>query len=179
MKGSAAWSPLAVGRYVGITVAFWIGTAMAATGLLAATAGSSYAQRDAIWACLALVMLPVLGVTWRQLVLSLAVAAGLLACAWVLLNLADGAVALAGLIPVAEEGLFRGYLYGRLRPRIGVVPALLMTNLIFAAMHFSPHQMVRQLALGSVLTVLYELTGSLPMTVAAHVLHNLIVFSVR
>ncbi|UCC67865.1 MAG: CPBP family intramembrane metalloprotease, partial [Armatimonadota bacterium] len=72
------------------------------------------------------------------------------------------------ILPVLEETLFRGILYGALRRRWSFAPAALASAAIFAAAHLSWVGMVPYLLLGLVFAYLYERSSSLVAPWAAH-----------
>jgi len=74
--------------------------------------------------------------------------------------------------PLTEEFLFRGYFYGVLRRYLGVVPALLFTSALFAAIHVSASAFLPLFVLAVCLTLAYEATGSLLTTILMHALFN-------
>lgn len=74
--------------------------------------------------------------------------------------------------PVVEETIFRGYLYPAVKRWIGVLPALLITSLVFAAGHGSAPLVLPLLALGVLLVLAYESTGSIWMPIAIHACFN-------
>ena len=76
--------------------------------------------------------------------------------------------------PIIEEIFFRGFTYKAFRTRFGVGRAMVLTALIFAALHMSVAAMLPIFLLGLFLTYLYEKTGSLVPSMTVHVLHNLI-----
>ncbi len=84
-------------------------------------------------------------------------------------------VAVAG---AGEEALWRGFALGRLVSGVGVVGAVVLSTLGFAATHF-PAQRLRglrlQLGTGLVFGTLYALSGSLVAAVSAHGLYNVLV----
>lgn len=79
-----------------------------------------------------------------------------------------GAVLLA---PAVEELFFRGLLLHRWAYKWGTRRGLLATTLAFALLHASP---VNAYLLGYGFGLIYLRTGSLPLTIAAHALNNLI-----
>jgi membrane protease YdiL (CAAX protease family) len=90
-------------------------------------------------------------------------------------------VEIAVVTPFVEELFFRGYLFGLYRRRKPAWVAWLASTLLFAALHANPilstpAQMLavvaQALALGSVLVLLYQRTGSLYPGVVAHGLNN-------
>lgn len=99
----------------------------------------------------------------------------------------DSGWALAGALflvcvaaPVCEELFFRGFLFGALR-RHGLVRAAGVTGLAFGLAHVasSPIGFIVPLAaLGVILCLLYERTGSLYPCIGLHALNNSIAFGV-
>ncbi len=91
----------------------------------------------------------------------------------------DRPLALAGLLafmavgaPVVEEVLFRGFLYGVQRRWLPVVPAAILNGLIFGAVHGTVIKFVVISALGILLCLLRERSGSLAAPIAAHLVNN-------
>jgi len=85
---------------------------------------------------------------------------------------------LLGLIaPVAEELLFRGFVYPALRNHLQVLPALLLSSMAFGLMHVNSPLNWQILVFGVVLGVLYERTRSVIPCVVCHALNNLLVFA--
>jgi hypothetical protein len=76
------------------------------------------------------------------------------------------------LIPALEETLFRGVLYGALRRYFPVGLAALASALVFAAGHLMPGYLLSYVLVGLVLAWLYERTGSLLVSTAAHATFN-------
>jgi membrane protease YdiL (CAAX protease family) len=87
-----------------------------------------------------------------------------------LLTLFVGAV----IAPVAEEIFFRGFLYGGLRRRIGILGAMLVSSVFFTALHLSLELFVPIFVLGLFLAWLYEYTGSLYPGILLHASNNAI-----
>ncbi len=85
---------------------------------------------------------------------------------------AASAVVIVGLVPPAEEMLFRGILYPFLKrtgfPRL----ALWGSALLFALVHFNLVSFVSLTVLAAVLTVLYERTDNLLAPISAHAMFN-------
>jgi uncharacterized protein len=82
--------------------------------------------------------------------------------------------------PMAEEFLFRGYIFTALRNWRGTLPAAAMTGLLFGGVHVgsAPALDLAPLAgLGFGLCLLYRYTGSLYPCMIAHSLNNSIAFS--
>jgi membrane protease YdiL (CAAX protease family) len=78
--------------------------------------------------------------------------------------------------PVAEETLFRGYLYGALRSRVGIVLAALATSVLFGALHGQWNVGLSVFALSLVMCGLRELTGSIWAGIILHMVKNFIAF---
>lgn len=77
------------------------------------------------------------------------------------------------LIPIAEELLYRGIVYKRLRLMVGVAPAMLCSAVIFGAMHVNIVQFLYAGILGLLLAFLLERTGYLYAPVLGHIAANL------
>lgn len=78
------------------------------------------------------------------------------------------------LMPVTEEIIFRGYFYDALRKHFSPNVVMLLTALSFAGIHLQLLYFVPLFALGMVLGWLKSKTGSIRLTVAIHVVNNLI-----
>lgn len=76
--------------------------------------------------------------------------------------------------PIAEELLFRGILYRRLRTWLGVVPSAAIALLIFAAVHGNLLQALYAFVLGAVLIWAYERFGKLTAPILIHMSANLV-----
>ncbi|MCL4489042.1 MAG: CPBP family intramembrane metalloprotease [Chloroflexi bacterium] len=83
-------------------------------------------------------------------------------------------IAAAVIAPIAEETFFRGFMYGGLRKRIGVVGAMLVSTIFFTALHLSADLFVPIFFLGLFLAWLYEYTGSLFPGMLLHAANNAI-----
>ncbi|MBJ7331733.1 MAG: CPBP family intramembrane metalloprotease [Solirubrobacteraceae bacterium] len=81
--------------------------------------------------------------------------------------------------PVAEEMLFRGYMFRALRNWKGVWPAALLSGMTFGGIHLGSSPVgfvVPLMVFGVGLALLYQWTGSLYAPVALHALNNSIAF---
>lgn len=74
--------------------------------------------------------------------------------------------------PFLEELLHRGVVYGRLRRRMSMWPAVVISALVFAALHFNIVQFVYAFLLGVVFALIVEKTGKLYPAIIAHVVAN-------
>jgi len=89
---------------------------------------------------------------------------------WSRFFIAAGVAALVA--PVTEEFIFRGYFYGVLRRYVGVIPAMLFTSALFAAIHMNGPVFLPLFVLAMCLTLAYEATGSLLVPMLMHALFN-------
>jgi membrane protease YdiL (CAAX protease family) len=79
------------------------------------------------------------------------------------------AVAIA---PIAEEFVFRFFIYGVLRRFIGPFAALVFNALLFAAVHTHAPSFAPLLVLGACFTLAYEWSGSILVSMTMHSLFN-------
>jgi len=82
--------------------------------------------------------------------------------------------------PIAEEMLFRGYMFSALRNWRGTLPAALVVGLLFGGIHATSApaaDLVPLAALGFGLCLVYRYTGSLYPGIGAHALNNSIAFA--
>ena len=89
-------------------------------------------------------------------------------------------VLIAGLAPIAEELFFRGFVFSGLRSRMTMLPAALISGLVFGLVHAPTGitTVVPLAVLGAVLAWLYDKTGSLWPPVIAHVLNNALALAI-
>jgi membrane protease YdiL (CAAX protease family) len=78
--------------------------------------------------------------------------------------------------PVAEELLFRGYLFGKIRKYAPLWVAILVTSATFGIVHFAWNVGLDVFALSIVLCLLRVITGSLWPSIMLHMLKNGIAF---
>ena len=76
------------------------------------------------------------------------------------------------MIPIAEELLYRGVVYRRLRLWLGVWPAVAVSAFIFGAVHVNLVQFLYAGVLGLLLAFLMEKSGSLYAPVLGHIAAN-------
>ncbi len=91
------------------------------------------------------------------------------------------AILVSVLAPIAEELFFRGYFFTALRRWKGTALAVLLTGLVFGAIHLgsAPAVFVPPLMFfGALLCVVYVRTGSLYPCIALHSLNNALAFGV-
>lgn len=75
--------------------------------------------------------------------------------------------------PITEEILFRGFLYATLRRYLGPLGAISLTAALFSLLHSYAFGFLSLFLIGFLLGYLYERTGSLVASVAAHAANNL------
>ncbi len=85
-------------------------------------------------------------------------------------------VTLVIIAPLAEEGLFRGYLYGKLKKTNQIWIAIIVTSVTFGALHGAWNLAVDTFALSVILCLLRESTGSLWASILLHMTKNGIAF---
>lgn len=83
--------------------------------------------------------------------------------------LAFGAILMA---PIAEELLFRSYIYRFLKSKYTTLAATLISALLFAAMHANLASLIPLFVLGVLFTRSYENTGSIVTPMVYHALFN-------
>lgn len=74
--------------------------------------------------------------------------------------------------PIAEELVFRGYVYGVIKRYFGAIPALVLSGILFAFIHLNLPSFFPLLVLGWVFALSYELSGSLLVPMTMHALFN-------
>lgn len=85
-------------------------------------------------------------------------------------------IALVLVAPIAEEILMRGWLYGKLRTKLGAVSATLLVSVLFGALHGQWNVGVATFALSVVMCSLREVTGTIWSGILLHMLSNGIAF---
>jgi membrane protease YdiL (CAAX protease family) len=90
--------------------------------------------------------------------------------------------------PLAEEILFRGFVFGALLPRLGLISAALVSGAIFGGIHITNYvgeparlaaaSIVTLVTLGTLFALLYWKTGSLLPCIALHAINNSVAYGV-
>jgi len=76
--------------------------------------------------------------------------------------------------PIAEEILYRGVLFRSLGNRLGILPAAILSSVIFSSIHFyGLYGFVSVAVFGFACAMLYAATGSLVSVILLHSLYNL------
>ena len=78
--------------------------------------------------------------------------------------------------PIWEEVLFRGFLVSSLHRRFSSLPAVGISAVVFALLHFSPERLLPLLILGFVFGFLYTKTNNLLACITVHCLWNVYAF---
>lgn len=78
------------------------------------------------------------------------------------------------LTPILEETLYRGVIYERLRKMMGFAPAMVLSSLLFAVMHFNVVQFVFAFGMGLLLAWCVEKTGHVYGSIVAHMTSNVL-----
>ena len=92
--------------------------------------------------------------------------------------LAFFALALVVTAPITEEAVFRGFIYrGFAASRLGVIGAVIVSSVIFAAIHiqYDPITLCGVLATALLLGIMRAVSGSTLLTMAMHALNNAVV----
>lgn len=77
-------------------------------------------------------------------------------------------------IPICEEIIFRGVIFGYLKKRYNLVVSLIIQALVFAFMHGNIVQGIYTFILGIVLGIIYIYTNSLYGSMLMHIIYNLL-----
>ncbi len=83
-------------------------------------------------------------------------------------------ILLAVAVPIGEEVFFRGFVFGGLRNRWGVIVATLGSAAFFAAVHMQIVHALPFFLIGLALALLYERTRSLVPAIVVHALNNVL-----
>ena len=85
------------------------------------------------------------------------------------------------LAPIAEELIFRGWIYTALRRSFSFWPSYLATLVMFAGIHWdaSHTRIVQVLPLAAALGLMRERAGSIKPTIALHAVYNLVIVAIR
>lgn len=81
------------------------------------------------------------------------------------------------LAPIAEEFIFRGYLYGIFKRYFGMTAGTLLNAALFACFHLNLMSLPGLSILAVCLTLAYELTGSIAVPMCMHAMFNSITFA--
>lgn len=85
-------------------------------------------------------------------------------------------ISLAIIAPIAEEILFRGWLYGKLRAKLSLPVAMILVSVLFGILHGQWNVGVNVFAMSLVLCGLREITGTIWSGIILHIIKNAIAF---
>lgn len=85
-------------------------------------------------------------------------------------------ISLAIIAPIAEEIIFRGWLYGKLRAKLSMPTAMLLVSILFGVLHGQWNVGVNVFAMSLVLCGLREITGTIWSGIILHMIKNGIAF---
>jgi len=85
----------------------------------------------------------------------------------------SGIISTVLLAPIAEEVVFRGLVYTRLRRAMPASAAMLLSSLMFGVLHGQIVWIVYAAFLGVIMAAVFERTGSLHSSIILHVVFNL------
>jgi len=74
--------------------------------------------------------------------------------------------------PVFEEVLFRGIFYQIFKKRFGLPVGVILSSILFSAMHFNVAQFLPIVGLGALMCFVYESTASLVPSIVIHIANN-------
>ncbi len=78
--------------------------------------------------------------------------------------------------PVAEEVIFRGWLYGKLRSKIPAIPAIILVSILFGIVHGQWNVGVTVFVMSIVMCTIREITGTIWGGILVHIIKNGIAF---
>ena len=78
--------------------------------------------------------------------------------------------------PVAEEVIFRGWLYGKLRAKIPAIPAIILVSILFGIVHGQWNVGVTVFVMSIVMCTIREITGTIWGGVLLHIIKNGVAF---
>lgn len=81
--------------------------------------------------------------------------------------------------PILEEIIFRKFLMGGLKNRFGFWPAILVSSLIFGAVHMELQHLLIYTSMGFVLGYLYHKSGKIAVPMLAHGIMNAVVIIIQ
>lgn len=85
-------------------------------------------------------------------------------------------ISLVILAPIFEELIFRGWLYGKIRKKISLIPAILIVSILFGFMHGQWNVGVNVFVLSLFLCGLREFTGTIYASILLHMIKNGLAF---
>lgn len=87
-------------------------------------------------------------------------------------------ITIAIIAPVAEEIIFRGFLYGKLRKELKIIPAILITSVLFGFLHGQLDVGIYVGILSVILCLEREITGTIYAGIITHMIQNSVAFGI-
>lgn len=94
------------------------------------------------------------------------------------LSVAVAAMAVVAVAPFTEELFFRGFIFAGLAGRVGVPAAAVVSGLLFSLVHGQPGLVLPFTLIGVLLAYVYYKSGSLWVSILAHLVYNGVAFAV-
>lgn len=85
-------------------------------------------------------------------------------------------ISLVIIAPIAEEILFRGWIYGKVRKYLPLIPAIILVSVAFGFMHGQWNAGLTTFVLSLVLCSQREITGTIYSSIILHMLNNALAF---
>ncbi len=85
-------------------------------------------------------------------------------------------LSLVVIAPIAEEVIFRGWLYGKMRRKMSAVPAILIVSLLFGLVHGQWNVGVVVFTMSIAMCLIRELTGTIWGGILVHMIKNGLAF---
>ena len=85
-------------------------------------------------------------------------------------------ITLVVIAPIAEEVIFRGWLYGKMREELGMIVSIFLVSVLFGLVHLQWNVGVNVFAMSIVLCGLREVTGTIYAGILLHMLKNGVAF---
>lgn len=138
--------------------------------------GGTKAQHAALFGCLCFILGGLLNIAWSGILNLLQITSQFSNETQEALLAGEAAVQILGLgaaVPAAEELIFRGLTYGRMKRWMPARAAVVLSSLLFALYHGNPIQIVFSFPMALALTAVYEKGGRLAYPVLFHMGSNL------
>jgi hypothetical protein len=87
-------------------------------------------------------------------------------------------VAIAVIAPIAEEVIFRGWLYGKLRKELKMVPAIIIVSVFFGFLHGQLSAGISVGILSVIMCLEREITGTIHAGIITHMIQNSLAFAI-
>lgn len=85
-------------------------------------------------------------------------------------------ITLVVVAPIVEEIIFRGWLYGKLRTKMSMIPAMIIVSILFGIVHGQWNVGITVFAMSLALCFVRETTGTIYSGIIVHMLKNGIAF---